>query len=539
VIGTTLRTLIPDRRRLNGYLLGRIVVLLGLMPLAVAFMLRLGDTANVSFRGFFFLTGISFAVTLGTALATRRAPAADFVAKAQPAWDVFYTTGLLYLSGGWVSPFVFLYLLVIVGAAILLYRKGALITATVSSLAYGGLTAFQATKFIVPINPFPLELQEGLSLPVRLGLHMLAFYAVAFLSGHLAEELRETGERLEKAKDEILDLEHLQAAILQSMGAGLIALDSSLRPMFHNPSAEEMLRRIGLNLSEPVTVQSSLEKVFDLASHGRQEVLHDPTGTVFGYSVIPLTTRRGQRAGSILSFQDLTEVRKLEEGFKQADRLAAVGRLAAGLAHEVRNPLASLSGSVQMIEGSLDSSDEEQRKLLSIVLRETDRLNRLVSDFLQYARPGALRRTLFDFHVFIEEMGLFFRQGEGRTGFLLVNEVPPGQTVNADHEQMEQLMLNLFRNSIEAAPDGVTVTVRSQLQGRWFICDVLDDGPGLDPAVIAQAFEPFVSTKEGGTGLGLASVHRIAQNHGGTVTVESSPNGGAHFRLRIAMDTDG
>lgn len=521
-----------DRQRLGGYLLGRAIVLFGLLPFAAYFMARFGEVEGSPFSAFFILTATAFALTLGTALLQRRGAVPDPLLQAQPAWDVLYTTGLLYISGGWRSPFIFLYLLAIVGAAILTRRRGALVTATATTLTYGVLTALQVSGVVAPKNPFPLEAVPGSELPLRFALHTLAFYTTAILSGHLAEELRKADERLERAQDEIRELETLQESILSSMGAGLVALDLSRRPMFFNPSAEEMLGKIGADVRDP----ASLEKIFEFGTRGRREARHEATGTVLGYTTFPLRLRKGKRGGMILSFQDLTEVRKLEEGLKQADRLAAVGRLAAGLAHEVRNPLASLSGSVQMLEGSLASPDDEQAKLLAIILRETERLNRLVTDFLHYARPGQMRREDFDFHAFVDEMGFFFKQGEGREGFTLLNDLPTGETFSADRGQLEQLLLNLFRNAVEASPHGVTVTVRGGRASDAFVLEVADDGPGMEPSVAARAFEPFVSTKEGGTGLGLATVHRIAQNHGGTVELDSTPGGGARFRICLALE---
>lgn len=519
----------PSKGRLQAYLVGRSAVLLTLLGLAAAFQARRGGFP-VPFTWFFAVTAASFAVTLASAVALRLGVWSRFSPRLQPAWDVAYATILVYLSGGAFSPFATLYPLAILGGAILLQRRGALAVATASTLAYGILVDLQFYGFIEPLNPFPLPALEGGRLLLQLLFNILAFYAVALLSGYLAEELRRTGARLEEAQAEVLDLEHLRDAILQSLGSGLVALDRRNREVFHNRAAEELLSRAGL-LLQPDTDFST---VFPARPGERSEAAFRGGSVVLGYSVSPLFDRSGREGGSILIFQDVTWVKHLEEDLRRADRLAAVGRLAAGLAHEIRNPLASLSGSVEVLrQGS--GPDSEDAHLLEIVLRETERLNRLVTNFLHYARPGKGERTAFLLRELVSDTGFFFAQGEGRTGFTLENAVPEGLSLLAERSQVEQVLLNLFRNSVEAAPRGVTVRVEAAERDGGVSVTVQDDGPGIAPDVAARIFEPFFSGKEGGTGLGLATVHRIVENHGGTVTLGPAPGGGAVFRFHFPV----
>lgn len=514
------------RTRHQGYLAGRSAVLLALLVLAALLQGRTGS--EVPFAWFFGVTAAAFAFTLASALPLRRGPWPPAWAKAQPAWDVAYATALVYLTGGAFSPFAGLYALAIIGGAILLYRRGALVVATASSLAYGCLVDLQHYGLLRPLNPFPLPEVSGEKFAFQLVFNLIAFYAVAALSGYLAEELRRTGERLEVAEAEVLDLEHLRAAILQSLGSGLIALDRGGRELFHNRSAEELLARAGVRLEE----RMDLASVFDLAGSGRSEARLLDGQLVFGYAVSPLADRDGRPQGSLLIFQDLTQVKHLEEELRRSDRLAAVGRLAAGLAHEVRNPLASLSGSVEVLRHSRRPEGEEGA-LFEIVLRETERLNRLVTNFLHYARPGRADRGVFPLHDLVAETAFFFCQGEGKHGFLLENEVPAGLTMAADRGQIEQLLLNLFRNSVEAGGEPVTVRVTAAQADGWLQLAVSDDGPGMPPERAERAFEPFFTSKSGGTGLGLATVHRIVENHGGSVALETAPGRGATFRFRF------
>ena len=516
----------PGSRRYQGYLAGRFAVLGVLLAVAAAFQARQGGSP-VPFSWFFGLTGVAFGVTLLSLAPLRLGRSLATWARMQPAWDVVYATGLVFLSGGAFSPFITLYPLVIVGAALLLQRRGALVAATASGLAYGLLVDLQYYGWIRPLSPFPLPDVDAGSLLFQLALGLLGFYAVAFLAGHLAEELRRTGERLEVAEAEVLDLEHLKDLILESLGSGLAAVDFRGQVLFHNRSAQHLLARAGV----PLEPEADLSRVFDLGGGDRNEVAL-AGGMVLGYSVSPLTDRTGRRIGSLLIFQDLTRVKRMEEALRRADRLAAVGRLAAGLAHEIRNPLGSLAGSVEVLRQTL-SPQGDDAALFDIVLRETQRLNRLVTNFLHYARPSRSSLQELRLRDLVAEVGFFFAQGEGSMGFRLENRVPEGWMLRADRSQMEQLLLNLFRNSVEAAPEGVVVTVDAgeAPEGPWL--RVSDDGPGMSPETAARAFEPFQSGKPGGTGLGLATVHRIAENHGAAVELDTEPGRGVRLTFRF------
>lgn len=517
----------PSQGRIRGYLVGRSLVLVLLVVLAAILEARRGGSP-VPFRWFSVITAAAFLFTLASTLALRRDSSRPLAMRLQPAWDVAYATTLVFLSGGALSPFVGLYSLPIIGAAILLFRRGALVTATASTLAYGFLVDLEFYGFLNPLSPFPVQEAQGPSLVLQLLFNIVAFYAVALLSGYLAEELRRTGERLQEAQAEVLDLEHLKASILENLGSGLVALDAAGREVFHNRAAEDLLRRAGVEL----TAGMNFAPLFDLSPQERSQALFQGGKVVLGYTVSPLLDRGGSPRGSILIFQDLTNVRRLEDDLRRADRLAAVGRLAAGLAHEIRNPLASLSGSVEVLRESF-GPEADDGQLFTIVLRETERLNRLVANFLHYARPEAATRSDVDLKSLVDDTAFFFFQGEGRSHFSLENRIEPNTVLRGDRGQLEQLLLNLFRNSREATAGDVRVVVEGRPLEDGVALTVRDDGPGMAPEVVERAFEPFFSSKEGGTGLGLATVHRIAGNHGGSVALETGPGQGAAFRFRF------
>lgn len=513
------------RGRLPGYLLGRAAVLAALLVIST-FAARPGGL-SLSTAWLSALSAAGYGVTLASALALRQNLWPGALARLQPAWDVAYVTALVYLSGGAFSPFVILYPLAIIGGAILLFRKGALVTAAAASLAYGLLADLQLYAVLRPPGALPATPDLGARLLPHLGSHVAAFFVLALLAGYLAEELRRTGERLEVARAEVLGLERLQESILRSLPSGVVALDAEGREVFHNRAADELLARADVTLHPG----AALGTTFDLSEGDRREAVFGDGSVTLGYSASPLHDGEGRRRGSILIFQDLTQIKHLEDDLRRSDRLAAVGRLAAGLAHEIRNPLASLAGSVEVLRESLAPGEEEAR-LFAIVLRETERLNRLVTNFLHYARPGRAGATRLDLRECVAEAALFFRQGEGRAGFTVENGVPEGLTVRGDASQLQQVFLNLFRNSREAAAE-VQVTVSAQVEGAWIDLWIADDGPGMPPEVAERAFEPFFSGREGGTGLGLATVHRIVENQGGSVALESRAGAGTAFRIRL------
>lgn len=513
-------------RSLQGYLLGRAAVLAAL--LALANLAASQGRVAVPSAWLSALTAASFVVTLVSAVALRAEFLPGAVTRLQPAWDTVYVTALVYLSGGAFSPFATLYPLAIIGGAILLFRKGTLVTATAASLSYGLLVNLQLYGVLHPPGAVALSAELGSKLLPHLVSHVAAFYVLAFLAGYLAEELRRTGQRLEEARAEVLDLERLQESILRSLSSGLVALDAAGREVFHNRAAEDLLSRTG----KPLRAGGILDENFDLSEGERREAIFGRGAMVLGYSSSPLFDREGRRQGNILIFQDLTDIKRLEEDLRRSDRLAAVGRLAAGLAHEIRNPLASLAGSVEILRESLCPREEEAR-LFAIVLRETERLNRLVTNFLHYARPGGTRHCAFDLGALVEETGFFFAQGEGRQRFGLACRIPEGMTLEGDRDQWEQLFLNLFRNSLEASPESVAVEVAATREPEGVTVTVRDNGPGMASEVAARAFEPFFSSREGGTGLGLATVHRIVENHSGTVELDAGLGRGTTLRIRL------
>ncbi len=235
---------------------------------------------------------------------------------------------------------------------------------------------------------------------------------------------------------------------------------------------------------------------------------------------------------------------KMEAGMKRADRLAAVGELSARIAHEIRNPLASMSGSVQLIAQN-KSLQGEERQLLEIVMRESDRLNGLLCDFLAYARPHPPRQAPVPLCRIIEDLRALTLSDQRFQHIVIRQEINPGVLVWVDVDQFTQVLWNLFANAADAMPEGGEITVScitvvSEGEGSgWDEITISDTGKGMSPQEMAGIFEPFFTTKHSGTGLGLETVYRVVEGHGGEVKVESIPGEGSRFTIRLPKNVNG
>jgi two-component system sensor histidine kinase PilS (NtrC family) len=271
----------------------------------------------------------------------------------------------------------------------------------------------------------------------------------------------------------------------------------------------------------------------------RQEVdAHRPDGAVrrLGISATPLSDHTGTNIGRVIHFQDLTELRRMELQVQRSERLAGIGRLAAGIAHEIRNPLASISGSVEILK-SLPGADAEARQLVDIAVREVDRLNRLVTELLDYARPHTEERQRLDLSEAAAEIGKAFEQ-ERRDRVDVVVEAEGVVEIDGASGQLRQVLWNLVRNAADAMPEGGTIRIRAwheeaTLGSTEAVLCVSDSGVGIPREDLDRIFEPFYSTKTGGTGLGLATVARIVEDHRGTIDIVSEPGRGTTFTLRF------
>jgi two-component system sensor histidine kinase PilS (NtrC family) len=472
--------------------------------------------------------------------------AGPLAAPRRMAWflitlDVVLVTAVVAATGGPQSIFSFLYVLSVVGACVLLSRAGGLAVAGLASALYIGLVY---GRTVLPITTFIEAPGETTALEVlTMFCNTGTLLIVAIVAGNLAERYRETHQALESERRSAGDLEAFKNLVFNSVGTGLIAIDLHHDVTAWNPAAAEItgipaVEAIGRSWRALFGDAVALDMVdAEVQRNGRMSARHemtlrrsDDSLVQVGMTFSMLSSGEGERLGLIAACQDLSVIRAMEARMRHADRLATLGRMSANIAHEIRNPLASLTGAVEALV--TDGVEEDRERLSQIVLRESDRLNGIIRNFLQYARPAPLSLRDADIADVLDEITLLLERGLP-AAVKLVRQYPATLSWRLDTEQFRQALWNLCRNAIDAMPRGGDLLVGASVDNDALAVWVGDTGIGIPATDIGQIFEPFYSTKAGGTGLGLALVHRVVADHGGQVDVKSEPGFGTTFGLRF------
>jgi two-component system sensor histidine kinase PilS (NtrC family) len=377
--------------------------------------------------------------------------------------------------------------------------------------------------------------------------HIFGFYTVAYLTTRLAQNISRAERELQEKQLDLADLQVIHRDIVESVPSGLITCDLDGMVTSVNLAAEDILgRNRDALLGKPVTTARLFteEEWDEIKSHTSPDRRYRPEVTYqrgdserhIGYSVTLLADAEGIRTGFILIFQDLSEWRKLQDELQLRERLAAVGELASGIAHEVGNPLAAISGSVQMLTTALED-DSAHRRLLDIILKESQRLDRTIKSFLQFARPKERSSVRFDIaRLLNENVQLLINSPEVSEKHHLELVVdPPSVTLIADPDQISQIFWNLARNSLRAMPAGGTLKVEGRVEGDDYCIRFTDDGRGMDLEERGKMFHPFRSFFDGGSGIGMAIVYRIVEEHGGRLSVDSQPGEGTVITVALPL----
>jgi two-component system sensor histidine kinase PilS (NtrC family) len=457
--------------------------------------------------------------------------------------DTALVTAVVAATGGPRSIFTFLYVLGVTATCVLLSRTRGLAIAAVSIVLYTGIVL---VRTVLPLIQFFDAPQETTALEVvTMFLNAATLLVVAILAGGLGEQYRATRQELETRQKDLRDLQAFKDLVFQSVGTGLIALDLEHRVTAFNHAAEEITgvaapHAIGQAWSSLIGSVIPLEPIESViaanprASTRQEAVLRRPDGTSVPVRMTfsALRSGEGERLGLISACEDLSAIREMESRMRQADRLATVGRMAANIAHEIRNPLASLTGAIEVLTSPL-TADEARERLSQIVARESERLNHIIKNFLEYARPAPLSIATFDVAAAAEEVLLLLEHRTSPGSVKVIREFAPSIPWAVDAQQFRQILWNLCLNAVEAMPEGGELHVSAAVRGATLEVAVSDTGDGIAAADVSHVFEPFFSTKPEGTGLGLALVHRIVQDHGGEIDVRSSPGLGTTFTLTL------
>jgi two-component system sensor histidine kinase PilS (NtrC family) len=532
-----------SERRLRLFIYARIIV--SFLFLASTLLLEYQDSSvNIErFQpGVIRLMAFSFVFSIISLLFLKKLRFTQFLTNLQIIWDLSFVTVLVLFTGGILSPYSFLYLLSIMIAGMLLGRRQALYTASLCGILYGTILDFQYFGYLSFIGLSQEDAHQvgALRLFYTIAFNLIAFGLTAFITGLLAERARLSEEALQRSSIDYFELAQLNSAIVAHSESGLLTTTVAGRIRVFNPYAEAI---VGLSQSDAYdrqieTVFPALAGVFNpnVDSIKREFEYQTSDGTVMtlGYRVALFNDSKGMLTGYIVNFRDITNIRRMEAALKKADRLAALGALSARMAHEIRNPLAALCGSVQLLSSTADVKEPDAR-LLAIVTREAERLDALISEFLMYARPATPQLERIMLHVYIEEELLFLTQDPRFVNITLQNLVLKSAEVTVDPNQLHQVVVNLLQNAADAMPDGGSIRIECSVTSSSLSISITDDGSGIAEDAVQHLFEPFWTTKLTGTGLGLAISYRIIEAHGGTLSVESPPAGGCRFIITLPV----
>ncbi len=472
-------------------------------------------------------------------------------AKIQISIDILVITFVVYITGGVTSYLSILYHLSIIAATILLGRSGGIFAASLSSAGYAVLLDLdfyqilpQSYKLFHPqVEPIWADVITTIAI------NILSFFTVAYLTGYLAQKTTEVERELEEKEIDFDRLKELNQLIVDNIPAGVMTLNEQRKITSFNRAATDIT---GYSLKD--AYHRDVESLFPgitgkFNNPGiRSEIeikTRNKEKVILGFTV---SKGQGEDIAWVVIFQDLTQLKSLEEELRRSEKLRALGELSASLAHEIRNPLASISGSIQVMRDELKPIGYKSN-LMDIVLRETKRLNSLITDFLLFARPPAEKMERLDLSLIVKDIVDMLRHNPEAEGIEIVSSLDGSLYIDGNQRQLSQVIWNLMLNAVHSMNGKGRLTVRVNNsredslpiplkgKGRFVEVSIEDTGKGIEPEHLKKIFDPFFSTRPSGTGLGLSIAYRIIESHGGLIDVSSTPGEGTVFKIYLPVHT--
>ncbi len=502
-------------------------------------------------KTFIFTIVLWYVLTLLFAILLRVWP--DYVTQSylHVLCDACILTGVVYLTGGPESYFIFLFPLIVVASGVSLPRPGPYLVASLSFIIlgsvldlglYGKIPATWAMKFDDPI-----ELQQRIQrVQTSIFTNLFGFMTVAYLSSTLADSLRRTASQLTQTSGALDNLQAFNQNVLDSIAAGVLTIDMAGRVQLLNHAGETILGQPLSSLSSR-RIEEALPEVAAVSASppGGEVRLRTPAGVerTLGITVSPLASTEGGPAGSVYVIQDLTELKRMERDMRLQDRMAALGRMAGAIAHEIRNPLSAIAGSAKVFSITSDLSEDQQR-LVDIVRKESERLDRTLAEFLSFSRERKYEFSSTDIVALLEDTITLIRHRPSTEHWRITAEFPKTPlVVAADIDAIKQVFWNLCDNALKAMPEGGTLSLRAARAGANALIEFRDTGVGITPGQLEKIFEPYQSGFSKGSGLGLAIVYEIVAAHQGRITAQSTSGApgqasGTLFRLLLPLAPD-
>ena len=546
----------------------RIVFLTGFVILVIAFERNsLQETPIVPLSA---VLCAAYFLALASALFQRIGMNLLSIAWFQVMGDLCVIGGIIFTTGGVESPLSFLFLFVIVASSVMLPRAACYLTASGASIIYGLLVDLEYFSVIQPIYFFPKTTVsfQGAFLFYTIAINIASFFSVAFLSSILNDRLRLIKDELQNKNIDFKKLQEFHRNVVQNMVNGLMTTDLEGRITAVNIASESIT---GYSLNESIgklcyqlLPMEELSRLFTYKGDSISMPYHmegecarkDGEAVLISLKISHLLSPEAdlkknleqQVEGYICVFEDRTEIHKMEEKMKQSEQMAAVGKFSAGLAHEIRNPLASLSGSIQVLKATL-ITDEDQQRLMNIVLKETERVNDIVTDFLSYAQPRKSKSTVIDLTQLLQDIVILMKNSNEYDPSINIQLVAPPDhiIIQSEEDQIKQMIWNLCINGIQAMDKSgnLTMTLRKvegyqhknyKTDRRGVVIIVEDQGRGIPPEEQEIIFDPFFTTREEGVGLGLPTVKQVVERFAGYIGVESEPGRGTCFDIFLPQE---